>query len=182
MSDPIARDKTTGAPPDALPASFTAFDDTGWHDWRVTADSNMAAARREADAGAHHVACMLAEQAAQCALKALLRGVGATTQARGHDLVLLAAACAADTGMPLTDQHEAALQRLAQIYLPSRYPDALPGGSPPERFGKGQSQQAIEDAQAVLGLTQEAWDRLRAEVEHMRPDPSDEPSGGGVQP
>lgn len=66
------------------------LDATEYERWQQTAESNLAAARREADAEAHHIACALAEQAAQCALKGLLHGFGAAREAYGHGLVRLA--------------------------------------------------------------------------------------------
>ena len=44
-------------------------------------------------AGYHEGAILHADQAAQCALKGLLHGVGQQAKARGHGLVQLAAAC-----------------------------------------------------------------------------------------
>lgn len=52
--------------------------------WRAHADDELRVARHNADGAFHHVAVLHAEQAAQFGLKALLRGVGGTEQARGH--------------------------------------------------------------------------------------------------
>ncbi len=96
-------------------APALTFDADEWRNWASTAESNIVAARREARADAHHIACVLAEQAAQCAVKALLRGVGAAEVLRGHDLVRLGRACQDQTSAQLGPEHVAALQRLAQL-------------------------------------------------------------------
>lgn len=62
------------------------LDETERDRWRAHADDELRAAKHNAGGGFHHVAVLHAELAAQCALKALLRGVGRTEHARGHDL------------------------------------------------------------------------------------------------
>lgn len=128
--------------------------------WQETGESNLASARREAAAGGFHVAVFLAEQAAQCTLKGLLSGVGATARAHGHGLVALGDAAVTEAGMALPDTVREALQRLAQSYMPSRYPDALPSGSPVDHYGRSHAVQAIEDAERVMGAAQHAWEEL----------------------
>ncbi|MDQ3973284.1 MAG: HEPN domain-containing protein, partial [Actinomycetota bacterium] len=60
--------------------------------WRRAADSSLTTARLTAEHGQHHHACLHAEQAAQLAIKGLLRGAGAGAGVRGHDLSALAGA------------------------------------------------------------------------------------------
>jgi HEPN domain-containing protein len=140
--------------------------------WRETAESNLASARREAAAGAHHVAVFLAEQAAQCATKAVLHGVGATAKAYGHGLLALADAVAEEVDAALPDTVVEAMQRLAQAYMPSRYPDALPDGSPVNHYGASHSTQAVADAVAVMDFTHRTWQALRkVEQQNLGPQP-----------
>ncbi len=138
----------------------TSLDKTEYARWQATAESNLASARREADADAHHVAVFLAELAAQCSTKAVLHGVGATAKAYGHGLVALGEAAAAEIGAAMPDTVRDALQRLAQSYMPSRYPDALPSGSPMDHYGASHSSQAMADTDAIMDFMRTAWQDL----------------------
>lgn len=136
------------------------IDDVERDRWQRTADSNLAAARREADAGAHHIACLLAEQAAQCAIKGVLHGMGVSRDAHGHGLVRLAEGVAAQVESELEASLRAGLQRLTQSYMPSRYPDALPEGAPPEVYGTEHSEQSLADADTALAFARRVWSGL----------------------
>lgn len=136
--------------------------------WVDTAESTMASARREATAGAHHVAVFLAEQSAQCAVKAVLHGIGATAKALGHGLVALGQAISAEVGVPVPEEAQEGMQRLSQAYMPSRYPEALPDGSPVDHYGPAHARQALADAGAVLGFCDRTWQTLLA-AQHSAP-------------
>lgn len=140
---------------------MAALDLPEYQRWQDTAVSNMRSAQREAEAGAHHVAVFLAEQAAQCAVKAVLHGVGATSRALGHGLATLSEALAVETRQALPAEVHEGMQRLAQAYMPSRYPDALPSGSPSDHFGTVHSAQAIADATTAMAFARHTWEALR---------------------
>lgn len=128
--------------------------------WRTAASAEeMATVARDHDH--HHHACLHAGQAAQLGLKALLHGVGATSQAHGHDLSGLGRRAADTLGAPFAGDVHEALARLARHYLPTRYPDALPGGAPPDEFTAADSAQATADARLVLESVATAWAALR---------------------
>lgn len=129
--------------------------------WVETARDHLEVARRVHDAGYHAHAVLLAEQSVQCALKALLHGVGATEQARSHDLVTLADRCRQMAALPVDDGLRSTLRRLALTYLPSRYPDAVPGGATPaQAFDADQAATAIAVAERVSTLAEAAWQAL----------------------
>lgn len=113
------------------------------------ADDALAAARDNAARGWNNRACMIAKQAAQLAVKALLHRVGAGGQARGHDLVALLDRAAPGTAFTLTDDTRAAAVRLSRHDQPARYPDALAGGTPASRYSQSDADQAITDSDAV---------------------------------
>lgn len=133
------------------------LDQAEYDRWLRTASSNRGAAGREADAGAHHIACMLAEQSARCALKGLLHGIGAARDAYGHGLVGLSDRVVVRLETRLEPSLRAALQRLTQLYLPSRYPDALPEGAPTDSYGPEHSTQSLADADATMTFVEETW-------------------------
>jgi HEPN domain-containing protein len=138
-----------------------------WERWRAAAESSLAAARLLRDHDHHHHACLHAEQAAQQALKGLLHGVGvgAGRQARGHDLVTLGERAATEAGTPLDADLDEALSRLTRHYLPSRYPDALPGGTPAAAYHRSDADEAMRDAEAVLAFAEGAWSALVSAAE-----------------
>jgi HEPN domain-containing protein len=125
--------------------------------WRREADRALRHAELAADEGLHNWACFAAEQGAQLAVKALLHGIGRAPW--GHDLVALGAALAT-AGLAVTEPVSDALLRLARHYMPARYPDTHPAGSPGERYGAADSRQALADARSVLELVDRAWDEL----------------------
>ena len=125
--------------------------------WEAGTDA-LGAARVQAQAGFHQWACFLAEQSAQLAVKALLHGVGVGVCS--HDLVELGRSWSEALGEDLGATVHAALQRLSRHYIPARYPDAHPSGSPGAHYGDGDSAQAIADAEHVAAAVGEGWGRL----------------------
>lgn len=144
---------------------MSPLDETERDRWRAHADDELRVARHNADGDFHHVAVLHAEQAAQCGLKALLRGVGRTEQARGHDLLRLARAAAAQAPLELDDELAQGLSALARDYQPSRYPDALPGGTPSDHYGPADAQRAVATAEQVLAAADAAWTAVVAAAE-----------------
>lgn len=106
-------------------------------------------------------ACFLAEQGAQLALKGLLHAVGEHGAAWGHDLGPIerrvAGVFGADWPAGLSD----AAMRLGRHYLPARYPDAHPTGSPEERYTAADARQAHADAAAIMDAVDMVAQRLR---------------------
>ncbi len=117
--------------------------------------------RRRAAGGWHNWACMIAEQAAQLAVKGLLHGVGRGDRARGHDLVRLLDAAADTAGLAVSDEVREAAVRLSRHYQPTRYPDALPGGTPHSRYQAEDATVARIDADRLVDAVDEARAALR---------------------
>ncbi|HXF56601.1 MAG TPA: HEPN domain-containing protein [Actinomycetota bacterium] len=128
--------------------------------WRREADSALAGARVQAEAGLHNWACFAAEQAAQLAIKALLHGLGQGPW--GHDLVRLGARARA-AGVEVPAEVEDALRALGRHYIPARYPDAHAAGTTGEHYGPSDSRAAIEAAAAVLQWVDGCWRSLRGQ-------------------
>lgn len=102
-----------------------------------------------------------AEQAAQCALKALLHGIGQRAAARGHGLVQLATACGKLADLKLSDGVVSGLRDLATTYLSSRYPDELPDGTPADHYDDRRARRSL----AIATETMEAVERQRLALE-----------------
>jgi HEPN domain-containing protein len=103
--------------------------------------------------GFHAQACFVSQQAAEKALKALhyLQGERLVV---GHALV--------DLLNPLAPVHPALAplreiaQQLDQYYIPTRYPNGLPGGVPAEVFTKRQANEATVGAREFLAVARRA--------------------------
>jgi HEPN domain-containing protein len=123
--------------------------------WRTEAASALRAATSQVDLGLHNWACFLAEQASQLAVKGLLAGIGKPSW--GHDLVRLGDEAAAALPGNWPSSLLPALRRLSRHYITSRYPDAVPAGTPGGHYGPEDSRQALDDARSVLEAVDGAW-------------------------
>lgn len=138
---------------------MTPLDDDEFGRWQDAAARALAAADVQRGAGFHEWACFLCEQAAQLSVKGLLHGLG--LGAWGHDLSALVARVPSDLdGWPAAHQREA--ERLSRFYIPTRYPDAVPGAIPGVRFDAEDSSSALADARSILDSVQAGWRKLRA--------------------
>ncbi len=146
-----------------LMGGWVVLDHAEFQRWRNAGADALAAARVQAEAGFHQWACFVAEQSAQLVVKGLLHGLGAGSW--GHDLVELGTAWGEAVDEALDAELGASLQRLSRHYIPARYPNAHPAGSPGAHYGEGDSAQALGDAERVAIVVDGAWDRLQAEAE-----------------
>ena len=120
--------------------------------WLRQAEEDLSDARFLREWERYHLACFMAQQAAEKALKAYLYAQGPEAL-WGHSVADLAEAASA------FDQAFAALKErvapLDQYYLPTRYPNTLPGGIPVEAFTDYDAQRALSLAEEVLRFVSE---------------------------
>jgi len=123
--------------------------------WLAQARSDLGFAELGLREGYHAQACFMAQQTAEKALKALHYLAGARV-VLGHSVVELL------DGLVSRHPQMAALresgQQLDQFYVPTRYPNGLPGGVPAQVFSRAQSEPAVtgarkfvETAEALVG-------------------------------
>lgn len=143
-------------------------DEQEYRRWRDAAADALRAAEVQAAAGLYQWACFLAEQSAELAMKGFLHGVGAG--AWGHDLVALGEATAVQVGADVITEIVPALRRLSRHYIPARYPDAHPSGSPGEHYGTEDADEAVADTRLVLGALAGWWSELAQAAERSDPD------------
>jgi HEPN domain-containing protein len=111
--------------------------------WLAQARSELAFAQLGLREGFHAQACFHCQQSAEMALKAL-HYLGGARLVMGHSLVELL--------VPLVETYptlgslRGAAARLDQLYIPTRYPNGLPGGVPAEVFSQEQAAEAIGQA------------------------------------
>ena len=94
--------------------------------WLRQAEDDLGAGEVLRDGGFHAQACFMSQQAAEIALKAL-HYLGGARHVLGHSVVELLAGLV-EKHPELGSMTEVA-SRLDQYYVPTRYPNALPGGA-----------------------------------------------------
>ena len=117
--------------------------------WHGQARYDLEAARASFAAGHHEWACFQAQQAAEKALKALLlrQGKRQFLSHSVHDLL--------GEVLEFAQEFESvsAARRLDEYYIPTRYPNGLPGTVVPHDFyGEKEAQECLDLAESVLEL------------------------------
>ena len=115
-------------------------------DWLEQAQGDLAHARNDLEDGFYDWACFSAQQAAEKAAKAVLHRAGA--EAWGHSVadLLTEVGKSHPVSGPLVD---AALE-LDKAYIPARYPDAHPSGSPRRRYTRAEAERMVAHANGVV--------------------------------
>jgi HEPN domain-containing protein len=115
--------------------------------WLIQAESDLAFAELGLREGFFAQACFICQQAAEKSLKAL-HYLGGARVVLGHSLLALLDPLTAEHAA-LADLREGA-QQLDQYYIPTRYPNGLPGGVPAEVFTRRQADEAVSLARRFL--------------------------------
>src|SRR5713226_1032536 len=115
--------------------------------WLRQARSDLAFAEVGVREGYHAQTCFMCQQAAEKALKAL-HYLGGERLVIGHSLLELLRALL--TQHPSLADLEEAARRLDQYYVPTRYPNGLPGGTPADVFSKPQAAEALAQAKQFV--------------------------------
>jgi HEPN domain-containing protein len=115
-------------------------------DWLNEAEGDLEHAQNDAQGGFYNWACFSAQQSAEKALKAVFQRMGA--EAWGHSV--------ADLLKELSLKHkvpegllDGALE-LDKAYIPTRYPNAHPSGSPRTRYTKEEARRLIGYAERIV--------------------------------
>jgi len=117
--------------------------------WLVQARSDLGFAEIGTREGYHAQACFMCQQAAEKALKAL-HYLGGERLVIGHSLLELLRALL--TQHPALAELEESARRLDQYYVPTRYPNGLPGGTPADAFSKAQATEALARAKRFVEI------------------------------
>jgi HEPN domain-containing protein len=117
-------------------------------DWMVQAKADLAHAKSDLERKFYDWACFSAQQAAEKAAKAVLIKLGA--QAWGHSvydlLENIEKKYKVNGGLK-----EGALE-LDKAYIPARYPDAHPNGSPSTRYSCNEAKRMIKYAEKIISF------------------------------
>ncbi len=120
--------------------------------WLRQARQDVSDARYAAAGARYHLVCFLAQQAAEKSIKAFLYATG-QEDVWGHSVADLCVE--AGELDPAFTELKTSAGPLDKFYIPTRYPDALPGGIPAEAFTAGDSEFALAAAERALEVVAE---------------------------
>lgn len=111
--------------------------------WLRQAESDLAYAELGLREGFYAQVCFQCQQVCEKAIKALRYGRGERA-VLGHALIELAAS------LPVMARFRDSLAVLDQYYVPTRYPNGLPGGIPSDVYTGDQAAAAVDTARQVV--------------------------------
>jgi HEPN domain-containing protein len=121
------------------------------HRWFQQAKYDLRAAEWNLQGGFYSTVCFLAQQSGEKALKSILYYIGSRRKTLlTHSLVEML-----QEGSRKLKQLEKLFEEariLDMHYIPSRYPNGLPGGYPHQFYGKKMAQKAIKSAEKILTI------------------------------
>ena len=115
-------------------------------DWMDQARSDLAHAQQDVRTCYFEWACFSAQQAAEKAVKAVFQKMGA--EAWGHSVADLLDEL--NTKHPVSDPLREHGLELDKAYIPTRYPNSHPSGSPKERYTKGEAERLVDYADQII--------------------------------
>lgn len=121
--------------------------------WLAQAKQSLSDAVYARDGGRHHLACFLSQQAAELAVKGYLYAQG-MEDPWGHSVAELCDAAVEFNPDFATIRGDCA--SLDKHYIPTRYPNGLPGGIPADAFDADDSAAAVSRAETILGFVTRA--------------------------
>jgi HEPN domain-containing protein len=115
-------------------------------DWLNEACGDLKHARSDVEGGFYNWACFSAQQSAEKAVKAVFQKMGA--EAWGHSVADLLEELSESHAIP-SELVDAALE-IDKAYIPTRYPNAHPSGSPRDRYTKTEAERYIRHAANII--------------------------------
>jgi len=115
--------------------------------WMQTATEDLKAARALSEQGLYPAACFFSQQCAEKAVKALWYALD--QEPWGHSVVQLLSDFVSRDTLAVEEWLDCA-RALDQFYIPTRYPDSLPGITPGQAYGLPDATRAIACAETIL--------------------------------
>jgi len=134
------------------------LDDHEYARWMRLSRGTLSSSRRDLEGGDYNWACFKAQQSAEFAMKALLHGLGLS--AYGHSISALLERLPEDLGAQKIVQEA---KRLDKCYIPTRYPNAWPQGTPEDYYTEEDAKEAVGSAEDVVGWVTASWRFLKKE-------------------
>ena len=114
--------------------------------WLRQAENDLQFARVGLREGYHAQVCFQCQQVAEKAIKSIHYGKLGKRIVYGHSLLELT------VGLDLDPVLRGELAVLDQYYIPTRYPNGLPGGTPYEAYTRAQAESAVRTCDTVITL------------------------------
>ena len=129
--------------------------------WEQAVDDRLFVQTMAQEARFFDKACFIAQQAAEKAVKACLYAQG-NWEVLGHAALQFTRDLARSE--PTFSRIAAQAARLDRHYIPARYPNGLPGGTPSGSFSAGDLFGALQDLEGIFAVA-EAFLRARKVIE-----------------
>lgn len=115
-------------------------------DWMDEAKGDLEHAKSDLAGNYHNWACFSAQQSAEKAIKAVFQKMGA--EAWGHSVADLLRELSSKVKVSEELMNQAL--ELDKAYIPTRYPNAHPSGSPRQRYTRQEAERLIQYAQKIF--------------------------------
>jgi HEPN domain-containing protein len=115
-------------------------------DWMDQAQGDLEHAQSDLEREFYDWSCFSAQQAAEKAVKAVFQKIGA--EAWGHSVADLLDELPSPHPVP-EELRDAALE-LDKAYIPTRYPNAHPSGSPRRRYTRTEAERMVVHARQIV--------------------------------
>ncbi|WP_337860609.1 HEPN domain-containing protein [Ferroplasma sp.] len=133
----------------------TYFDTEEFNRWMANAKFTLKSAINDKDSEFYNWACFKAQQSAEYAVKAYLRGTG--VNAFGHSISLLLKNANFD------DDTINIAKTIDKFYIPTRYTDAWPDGIPSDYYTYNDAEEAVDAAESIINEVETKWRSLKEE-------------------
>lgn len=117
--------------------------------WLSQADYTYGSAIKDYNGGDYSWCCFKCQQAAEYALKAVLKACGISVS--GHSLLKLITEMG-DRDFEISDEMFIMARELDRHYIPARYPDVYPDGSPYEYYDEPTAKKALSAAEYIIAF------------------------------
>lgn len=125
--------------------------------WLEQAEEDLRWAKDLAERGGYHIACFLAQQIGEKAVKAVLYGHGEEIVI-GHSIERLCRS--ASRWEPTLTEHVARWSILDGHYVPTRYPNSLPDSIPARVYTRDAAQEAVRLADEIVGFARDVISKI----------------------
>ncbi len=126
-------------------------------DWIYEAAGDLEHAKNDLNSGFYNWACFSAQQSAEKAVKAVFQKMGADVW--GHAVADLIQELAKFHQVP-QELIDGALE-LDKAYIPTRYPDAHPSGSPRSKYIKAEARRLIDHAERIFQFCSDLLSKIQ---------------------
>lgn len=140
--------------------SENMLDEKEFNRWLTSAEKTLKSAYGDTERGEYNWACFKAQQAAEFAVKALLRGLGLPSY--GHSISKLLISLK-EKGLNIPNEIINAGKALDKHYVLTRYPNAWTEGSPHEYYTKEDAENATQQTNLIIKWVKKLWKSLKKE-------------------